>query len=82
MLRQMLRLQRLMNSLRLEKCARALGVEFAHKGVRVNAIAPGWITVENYATAIPVFDLQKATEDARRTAKSTARFGWEFMPGV
>jgi NAD(P)-dependent dehydrogenase (short-subunit alcohol dehydrogenase family) len=53
---------------------RALGVELAHKGVRVNAIAPGWITVENYATAIPGFDLQKAAEDARRTVP-VARFG-------
>jgi NAD(P)-dependent dehydrogenase (short-subunit alcohol dehydrogenase family) len=53
---------------------RALGVEVAHKGVRVNAIAPGWITVENYATAIPGFDLQKAAADARRTVP-VARFG-------
>jgi NAD(P)-dependent dehydrogenase (short-subunit alcohol dehydrogenase family) len=35
------------------KCAiiaytRALGVELAHKGIRVNAIAPGWVTVENH----------------------------------
>ena len=26
---------------------RALAVELAHRGVRVNAIAPGWVTVEN-----------------------------------
>ena len=35
---------------------RALAVELAHKGVRVNAIAPGWVTVENYYKAIPGFD--------------------------
>jgi len=53
---------------------RALGVELAHKGVRINAIAPGWITVENYATAIPGFDLRKAAEDAHSTVP-VARFG-------
>jgi NAD(P)-dependent dehydrogenase (short-subunit alcohol dehydrogenase family) len=30
---------------------RVLGVELAHKGIRVNAIAPGWITVENHFKA-------------------------------
>jgi glucose 1-dehydrogenase len=53
---------------------RALGVELGHKGVRVNAIAPGWITVENYAAAIPGFNLQKAAEDASRTVP-VARYG-------
>ena len=45
---------------------RSLAVELAHKGIRVNAIAPGWVTVENYYQAIPGFndrDAQKlATE--------------------
>lgn len=53
---------------------RALGVELAHKGVRVNAIAPGWITVENYYKAIPGFDLAKAAEHARN-AVPVARYG-------
>jgi NAD(P)-dependent dehydrogenase (short-subunit alcohol dehydrogenase family) len=35
---------------------RALGVELAHRGVRVNAIAPGWIDVENHARAVPDYD--------------------------
>jgi NAD(P)-dependent dehydrogenase (short-subunit alcohol dehydrogenase family) len=35
---------------------RSLAVELAHKGIRVNAIAPGWVTVENYYKAIPGFN--------------------------
>jgi NAD(P)-dependent dehydrogenase (short-subunit alcohol dehydrogenase family) len=46
-------------------CTRALGVELAHKGVRVNAIAPGWVTVENYYKAIPDFNDEAAQESAR-----------------
>ncbi len=34
---------------------RTLAVELAHKGIRLNAIAPGWVTVENYYRAIPGF---------------------------
>ena len=46
---------------------RALAVELAHRGVRVNAIAPGWVTVENYAQAIPGFDPVQAEREAQRT---------------
>jgi NAD(P)-dependent dehydrogenase (short-subunit alcohol dehydrogenase family) len=53
---------------------RTLGVELAHKGVRVNAIAPGWINVENHAKAIPGFNLHDATESARN-AVPVGRFG-------
>jgi NAD(P)-dependent dehydrogenase (short-subunit alcohol dehydrogenase family) len=35
---------------------RSLAVELAHKGIRLNAIAPGWVTVENYYKAMPGFD--------------------------
>jgi glucose 1-dehydrogenase len=40
---------------------RQLGIELAHKGVRVNAIAPGWIEVENHYKADP----QYSTDGAR-----------------
>jgi len=43
---------------------RSLAVELAHKGIRVNAIAPGWVTVENYYKTIPGFN----EEDARKVA--------------
>ena len=45
---------------------RALAVELAHKGIRVNAIAPGWVTVENYYKAIPGFSEETAAETASR----------------
>lgn len=44
---------------------RALAVELAHRGIRVNAIAPGWVTVENYYKAIPGFNEKDAMETAR-----------------
>ena len=53
---------------------RALGVELAHRGIRVNAIAPGWITVENYYKIIPGFTEEQAKKDAYN-AVPTARYG-------
>jgi len=44
---------------------RSLAVELAHKGVRVNAIAPGWVTVENYFKAVPGFTEEQAAKTAR-----------------
>ncbi len=35
---------------------RSLAVELAYRGIRVNAIAPGWVTVENYYKNIPGFN--------------------------
>jgi len=43
---------------------RSLAVELAHKGIRVNAIAPGWVTVENYYRVLPGFNETDAARDA------------------
>jgi len=43
---------------------RALGVELAHKGIRVNAIAPGWVNVEGYYQAVPGFNEKEAAKAA------------------
>jgi NAD(P)-dependent dehydrogenase (short-subunit alcohol dehydrogenase family) len=43
---------------------RSLAVELAHKGIRVNAIAPGWVTVENYYKALPGFNEADAAKVA------------------
>jgi len=48
---------------------RSLAVELAHKNIRVNAIAPGWVTVDNYYKVLPGFN----EEDAKKTA-------WEKVP--
>ena len=53
---------------------RALAVELAHKGIRLNAIAPGWVTVENYYKAIPGFNEADAREGAK-TSVPAARAG-------
>ncbi|HUZ47923.1 MAG TPA: glucose 1-dehydrogenase [Terriglobia bacterium] len=53
---------------------RALAVELAHKGIRVNAIAPGWVTVDNYYKAIPGFNEKDAQETAREKVPA-ARYG-------
>lgn len=46
---------------------RSLAVELAHRGIRLNAIAPGWVTVENYFKALPSFNEAAAARDAART---------------
>jgi NAD(P)-dependent dehydrogenase (short-subunit alcohol dehydrogenase family) len=43
---------------------RSIAVELAHRGIRVNAIAPGWVTVENYAKAIPNYDPEEESRAA------------------
>jgi NAD(P)-dependent dehydrogenase (short-subunit alcohol dehydrogenase family) len=44
---------------------RSLAVELAHRGIRVNAIAPGWVTVENYNKAFVNFNEAEARESAK-----------------
>ncbi len=44
---------------------RTLGVELAHKGIRVNAIAPGCIPVENYKKVLAGYDPVTTAEWAK-----------------
>lgn len=53
-------------------CTRALAVEVGHRGIRINAIASGWI--DGGTTA-----LMSLLSDFR--TESRARFGIGYMPG-
>lgn len=53
---------------------RALGVELAHQGVRINAIAPGWIDVENHARAVPDYNPEAVKMDAAQKVPA-GRYG-------
>jgi len=55
---------------------RSLAVELAHKGIRLNALAPGWVTVENYYKALPGFN----EADAARTASEKVPVGRAGTP--
>lgn len=55
---------------------RTLAVELAHQGVRVNAIAPGWVTVENHYKAIP----DSSEESAHAAARDTVPVARAGMP--
>ena len=46
---------------------RVLGIELAHQGIRVNAIAPGWVMVENHKKIFPGYTEEGARESARDT---------------
>ena len=45
---------------------RTLAIELAHQGIRVNAIAPGWVMVENHHHVIPDYNEDEARESARK----------------
>ncbi len=53
---------------------RALAVELAYQGVRVNAIAPGWVTVDNHYKAVPGSNAETA-HAAAHDAVPAARAG-------
>lgn len=53
---------------------RSLAVELGYRGIRVNAIAPGWVTVENYFKCIPGFTKEIAAQ-AGYNAIPVARCG-------
>jgi len=55
---------------------RVLGVELAHKGIRVNAIAPGWVMVENHAQAVPNY----SEDGVRETARDAIPVGRPGLP--
>jgi NAD(P)-dependent dehydrogenase (short-subunit alcohol dehydrogenase family) len=55
-------------------CMRSLAMELSYRGVRVNAIAPGWIMVDNHALAIADFSVDRSTQDARDKVP-VARYG-------
>ena len=55
---------------------RTLAIEFAHKGVRINAIAPGWVQVENHLVANP----GSTTEDAAKAAREMIPVGRYGIP--
>jgi NAD(P)-dependent dehydrogenase (short-subunit alcohol dehydrogenase family) len=56
--------------------SRVLGVELAHRGIRVNAIAPGWVMVENHAKALAGY----SEEAAREAAKNAVPVGHPGTP--
>lgn len=59
---------------------RTIGIEMAHKGVRVNAIAPGWVTVESYYDALPGFN-EKDAQTAAAAKVPLGRSGYKSEIG-
>lgn len=53
---------------------RSLAMELAHKGIRINAIAPGCVPVDNYHKAVPGFN-DKDTRQWARTAIPVGHVG-------
>ena len=53
---------------------RALAIELAHKGIRMNAIAPGCVMVENYHQVIPGYN-EAETQEAAKNSIPVGRAG-------
>ena len=50
---------------------RSLAMELAYKGIRLNAIAPGWVNVENYKKIDDNWDEEAAEEAAKKVVPLT-----------
>jgi 3-oxoacyl-[acyl-carrier protein] reductase len=55
---------------------RTLGVELAHKGIRVNAVAPGWTHVPSHSQVFP----GRTEESAMRDAEKSIPLGRAGLP--
>ena len=55
---------------------RVLGIELAHKGIRVNALAPGWVVVDSHSKAFA----GRTEESAMRDAYDTVPVGRAGLP--
>ena len=55
---------------------RTLGIELAHKGIRVNAIAPGWTIVESHSQIFP----GRTVESAQQAAAGAVPVGRAALP--
>jgi 3-oxoacyl-[acyl-carrier protein] reductase len=55
---------------------RVLGIELAHKGIRINAVAPGWVIVESHSKIFP----GRTEESAMQAAAESVPLGRAGFP--
>jgi NAD(P)-dependent dehydrogenase (short-subunit alcohol dehydrogenase family) len=55
---------------------RVLGIELAHKGIRINAVAPGWVIVESHSKIFP----GRTEESAMQAASESVPLGRPGFP--